>query len=325
MLALFVVAIVVFILPFAFPTPPPIVTRFTSTALFSPNGDGARDIARMSVRLREPSEVTLEVQRDGSTVRRLLVDEPRPVGWVRVDWDGLDDDGRPVDDGVFALKLRVRSGQKRFNTTRRIVVDTRGPALAAVAARSVPAPARGQCLVTVEVLDDTQIRVEASPIAGGPVARTLGPRPVRPDRGLRWSWDGRDADGIRVLPGLYRIVVRARDVARNRAVTERSCWIGQLSGRSAPGRVAAGQPVGARLRDADGAPVPPQAGVRLSLRRRTGTPGADLSPPLGAPVGGQVTGRVGRARITIPEGERPERLWLVARSGGGEALIPLRS
>ena len=159
MLALFVVAIVVFILPFAFPTPPPIVTRFTSTALFSPNGDGARDVARMSVRLREPSEVTLEVQRDGATVRRLLVDELRPAGWVRVDWDGRDDDGRLVEDGAYALKLRARSGRKRFNTTRRIVVDTRGPTLAAVSARSVPPPARGQCLITVQVLDEAQVRV----------------------------------------------------------------------------------------------------------------------------------------------------------------------
>ncbi len=50
MLALFIVAIGVFVLPFAFPTPPPIVTRFQATQLFSPDGDGRRDVARIDVR-----------------------------------------------------------------------------------------------------------------------------------------------------------------------------------------------------------------------------------------------------------------------------------
>ncbi|MBY0397874.1 MAG: hypothetical protein K2X91_15585, partial [Thermoleophilia bacterium] len=53
MVVLFVVALGIFVLPFAFPTPPPIVTRFQATSLFSPNGDGRRDVARVNVRLSE--------------------------------------------------------------------------------------------------------------------------------------------------------------------------------------------------------------------------------------------------------------------------------
>ena len=72
MLALFVVALGVFLLPFAFPTPPPIVTRFQATALFSPNDDGRRDGARINIRLHEPSRVTIEILKDGEPVVALL-------------------------------------------------------------------------------------------------------------------------------------------------------------------------------------------------------------------------------------------------------------
>ena len=69
--ALFVLALGVFVLPFAFPTPPPIVTRFQATSLFSPGDEGRGEHATISVRLNEPSAVTLEIQEDGRTIRSL--------------------------------------------------------------------------------------------------------------------------------------------------------------------------------------------------------------------------------------------------------------
>ena len=116
--ALFVLGLAVFVLPFAFPTPPPVVTRFNATRLFSPDGDGRRENAKVNVRLSEPAAVTVEVQKDGATVRRLITDRTAPRGWVREDWDGRDDDGRVVPDGTYALKLRAHAGKKQFNTTR---------------------------------------------------------------------------------------------------------------------------------------------------------------------------------------------------------------
>jgi hypothetical protein len=55
MAALFVLALGTFVLPFAFPTPPPIVSRFQATRLFSPDGNGHRDQARINIRLHEAS------------------------------------------------------------------------------------------------------------------------------------------------------------------------------------------------------------------------------------------------------------------------------
>ena len=74
MLALFVIALGIFLLPFAFPTPPPIVTRFQATQLFSPNGDGRRDAARVNVRLHEPSRVTIAIQKEGEPIVTLVDD-----------------------------------------------------------------------------------------------------------------------------------------------------------------------------------------------------------------------------------------------------------
>ena len=65
MLGLFVIAIGIFLLPFAFPTPPRIVTRFQSTRLFSPNDDGRREVARVSIRIREAGVLRLDVTADG--------------------------------------------------------------------------------------------------------------------------------------------------------------------------------------------------------------------------------------------------------------------
>ena len=65
MAALFVLALGIFVLPFAFPTPPPIVSRFKATLLFSPDGNGHRDQARVNIRLHEAATLSVEIQRDG--------------------------------------------------------------------------------------------------------------------------------------------------------------------------------------------------------------------------------------------------------------------
>ena len=124
MLALFVVALGVFLLPFAFPTPPPIVTRFQATILFSPNFDGRRDSARINIRLHDPSRVTVEILKDGEPVMVLLDDIAKAKGFFSTKWDGTDTMGRRLPDGTYAIKLRARAGDKQFNTTRNIVIDT---------------------------------------------------------------------------------------------------------------------------------------------------------------------------------------------------------
>ena len=325
--ALFVLALGVFVLPFAFPTPPPVVTRFNATLLFSPNGDGRREDAKVNVRLSQAADVTVEIQRGGETVRRLITSRRAQRGWVRDDWDGRDDAGQRVPDGTYAIKLRARAGRKQFNTTRTIVVDTAPPRPAEMTVESATLgpPGEDECRVTFASDDPGSVVIEALRAGDDEPLRRLGPRPVRPDEPVRWRWDGRRADGGTVPPGLYDIRASLFDPARNRVVRERTCWVGYLAGRPLPAIVAPRDRVGAALRRTGGARLASTDVVTLALYRRTGTPGETLGDPLGAQVGGGARGPAWRVQVRIPPGINPSALWLLARTddGLGAALVPL--
>jgi hypothetical protein len=327
MLVLFGVALGIFLLPFAFPTPPPIVTRFQSTVLFSPNADGRRDQAVIGVRLSEASDVTIEIQSGGESVTTLLDGAPRERGFFTTEWDGLDAVGRRVPDGTYAIKLLARSGEKRFSTTRNVTVDTSTPQPAEMTVESatLAGPGRGECRVAFSSRDAGSLVLEAVRSGGDEPLRRLGPRPVRPGQPVRWDWSGVGSDGARVAPGLYVIRATLSDAARNRVIRDRTCWVGFLSGRATPGRPAPRDRVGVTLRRTDGTAVPPSTPVALVLRRRTGIPGVTGTDPLGVQVGSAVRGRAGRVRIRMPAGINPAALWLVATADGGssQALIDL--
>ena len=327
MLVLFVVALGVFLLPFAFPTPPPIVTRFQATRLFSPNDDGRRDSARINIRLHDPSHVTLEILKDGEPVAVLLDDIAEQKGFFSTKWDGTDSMGRRLPDGTYAIKLRARSGDKRFNTTRNISIDTTAPrpaTMTVVSATLAPA-GPGECRLTFTSRDPASVRLEARRLNGTEPVRRLGARPVRPGQPVRWAWNGEDAKGRPVAPGTYVISAALSDAARNLATRERTCWVGRLAGTPTIARPAPRDQVGVRLRTTAGAAVAPSTPISLVLRRRTGTPGVTGGDPLGRQVGGGVRGRAGTLRITLPKGVNPAALWLVASTldGRSSALVGL--
>jgi hypothetical protein len=328
-LALFALAIGIFVLPFAYPTPPPIVTRFTATRVFSPNEhpDGKRDLARISVRLRQRSTVTLEVKDpDGHIVQRLLEDASRPRGWVRAAWAGRSTSGERVSDGSYSLTLRARSGRKQWNSSRRIVVDTTPPSLRALEVRSAALAAGRagpECRLAVTSRGEGGLTLEA--VRHGRVLRTLGPRPVDDDETVRWSWDGTRTDGRPAAPGLVLLRARLADASGNPIVRERSCWLGRIVGRTVPADPPAGARVRVHLRTAAGAPVNPATPVALALYRRAGTPGRDLGNPLGRRVARAARGPAGRVTLKLPARVRPSALWLLATTREGVALIPIPS
>ncbi len=329
MLVLFVVALGVFLLPFAFPTPPPIVTRFQANQLFSPNSDGRRDVATIGVRLSEPSDVTLTIQQDGEPVITLIDDEARPTGFFTTEWDGLDSAGRRVPDGSYAIKLVARAGAKKFETSRRVVIDTSAPQPAQmdVVSATLADPGVGECRVTFSARDAASMTLEAVRADGrGDALRRLGPRPVRAEETVRWNWTGQTAGGERVEPGLYVIRASLFDAARNRTVRDRTCWVGYMAGTARPADPAPRDQVGVSLRDTDGETISGATTVSLVLRRRTGVPGETAGDPIGDQVGPGARGPAGRVRVRIPAGVNPDALWLVVTRTDGEAsaLIDLR-
>jgi hypothetical protein len=328
MAALFVLALGIFVLPFAFPTPPPIVSRFQATLLFSPNGDGRRDDARVNIRLHEASTLSVEIQRDGQRVKLLLPEAPRSRGFSSTEWDGTGDDGRTVPDGTYAIKLRARAGDKQFNTTRNIVIDTVPPEPRSMTVESATLAGRGtgECRLAFTAADPGWLVLEALRPGETKSLRRLGRRPVRAKGVVRWSWDGHAAAGRGVTPGTYVLRASFSDAARNVNVRERTCWVGYLAGRAIPTHPAPRQTVGVALRTTGGDALPDSTPVTLTLRRRTGVPGVSEADPLGPQVGVGARGPLGSVRVRIPAGINPAALWLVARATGdpaGTALIRL--
>ena len=328
MLALFVVALGIFLLPFAFPTPPPIVTRFQATQLFSPNGDGRRDVARINIRLHEASDVTIEIQRDGEPVTTLVDGRRIPRGFSSTEWFGRDRLGRLLPDGSYAIKLVARAGEKKFEKSRKILIDTSAPRIGdlSVGSATLGDAGRGECRVEVTAADPGSLVLQARSAEGGEVVRRLGRRPVREDGKIRWLWDGRDVAGEAVPPGLYVIDGSLSDAARNQTEQVATCWVGRIAGAPLPSNPRPRDRVGVRLRETDGSPLAGATPISLTLRRRTGTPGENLGDPLGAQVGGGAKGPAGTVTVRIPPGINPDSLWLVARTldGDSQALIDLR-
>ena len=209
-------------------------------------------------------------------------------------WDGRDDPGVPVPDGTYAIKLRARSGDKQFNTSRKIVVDTTAPRPASMTVTSATLAARRARRVPGDAsppADPGSVVLEARPFDGGDVgAHASGPRPVRADRsrcagtGTAWARRRRRRSG----PGLYVIRASLRDAARNALTRERTCWVGYIAGHGPAGASGRAGDRGGR----DAAPHRRHAASRLDARsrwcssRRTGVPGETFGDPLGAQVGG---------------------------------------
>ena len=212
----------------------PLVLRFaTKPAQFSPNGDDYRDDTRVGFDLSEPAEVTFSVvDGEGNEVRR-IVDGQRLAGDTkhRFRWDGRDDDGAPVPDGVYRMRVVRRDESRVINSFKEITVDRRPPRVRLVSAEPsvIAAGAPGQ-------RPRVSVRY-AGPANSAPEYRVFrtddGSRPyvVRRFRGIPPDgrtktrvgvWNGRVSAGPESTTpapdGDYAFTVTVRDRAGNPAV-----------------------------------------------------------------------------------------------------------
>jgi subtilase family serine protease/flagellar hook assembly protein FlgD len=86
-------------------------TAFVSETYFSPNGDGVKDSTSFSFRLDAPAIVRVQaVDESDQVVRSFAGLGPGAVGDGSVVWDGRDDFGRIVTDGVYRLRATSTAG-----------------------------------------------------------------------------------------------------------------------------------------------------------------------------------------------------------------------
>ena len=195
----------------------PLVLRFErEPRAFSPVAEGVPNRARVGFVLREAAKVTFSVvDSEGAEVRR-LVDSRRLPGDRELffGWDGRDDDGRVVPDGVYRLRV-VRGGQGRSVLSgRRVRVDTKPAKLAITDASPNLVPAGGPARAV-----RVRFRGLRTADAQFRVLRTSDGRPrevarFRADGRRTGLWDGR-AGGRAAREGEYGFEVSARDRAGN--------------------------------------------------------------------------------------------------------------
>jgi FlgD Ig-like domain len=205
-----------------------LVLRFAAKPQqFSPNGDGTRDRSEVGFDLSRPATVSFYVlDREGAEIRR-IVDDRALAGDTkhRFTWDGRDDDGVPVPDGFYRMRVVQRSEGRVINSSKRIRVDRKPPDVALVeAAPGVIAPREPGQEIEVVVRyrgpsnSAPEFRVFRTDVAGEP----LVVRRFRGNESRRGVWHGEVASGPEQTEpapdGDYAFTVTVRDRAGNPVV-----------------------------------------------------------------------------------------------------------
>jgi len=84
--------------------------------------------AQLSFLLRRPEQLDVSVvDSDGDHVATLAEAQELAAGRVSFKWDGRDDDGQLVPDGLYRLKVRLRHDRRTILLPKAIFVDTTPP------------------------------------------------------------------------------------------------------------------------------------------------------------------------------------------------------
>ena len=266
---------------------PTIIQNFYRTPVFSPNGDGRLDRAKLTFLLKQADRVDVDlIGPSGDSVRGLARGRQlEPYRAVDLKWDGTDDSGRPVPDGIYRARLTLRREGRSIVVPKSVRKDTRPPRPRVLSIG--PETAEASELLPTASGQPARIGFDApGRVKRVTIWRTDGAEPQRvtssnatplAEDATSWSWNG-EVDGRRVRPGTYLAVAESRDEAGNVgfSVPMRDGRPRIVYGRKLPGRagitvrylsvqppsepVVAGEPADVFI-DARGAPW------RYTLRR----------------------------------------------------------
>jgi hypothetical protein len=295
----------------------PVVELRNARAPFSPNGDHRHDIKRFSVVVRHSDRLTVEIVDDGGGTVRRLADHvaARPNVPVHVRWNGRDDSGQTVPDGVYHVRVTLGRTGRTVTVPRDVRVDTVAPRpyVKAVGPSRIVAPG-GSVTFTLGHRGrsrPTRLNLLRTDLAHPRVVLTTS---IAADR-QSWTWDG-DLDGGPAHAGTYLAQLVRRDGAGN---------IGRV-----PAQVPTRQPIpghpGVTVRGIGAQPPvgPVTAGSRVSIdvdsRRRPYRWRLRRAGVRGTVLSGRGTGTP--LRFTAPSG--PSGLFvLTLRAGRQRTRVPI--
>jgi len=201
----------------------PAVAQVVSLArVFSPNGDGTKEVNHFEVELRERSEISVDVvDSAGDAVRRLAEDATvspdRPLQLV---WDGRTDAGARVPDGRYRVRVTLRREGRSVVVPRTTLVDTQPPRPRVKTTKPGPIVAPGAGPIRMEIGSVSNRLVKRGVVYrvdDGPARIVARIPPVHDTRTL--EWDGR-VGGKPAPLGTYLVQVISRDRAGNTGVAQ---------------------------------------------------------------------------------------------------------
>jgi hypothetical protein len=180
--------------------------------VLSPTCACRRQVARLSFLLRQPDRLDVVIVSGDDPIRTLEQDLDRPRGRVRVRWDGKDDAGAVVPDGVYRLRVSLQKVDRTILFPNRIRVDTEAPALEVVgvepAAFSPDGDGRRD---TVAISLRTNEAGQVLLFANGQLAAKAR---MEAEGETELVWDG-NVEGRPLRQDIHTLFARARDPAGN--------------------------------------------------------------------------------------------------------------
>ena len=187
--------------------------------VFSPVCECARDVAVISIVLRRRETVTLDIlDRNGRSIRTIVRKRREPAGRVSYTWDGRDNLGLVVPEGVYRPRVQLERNGRTIVLPNPIRVDTTAPTIRLV--RVFPrvfSPDADGSRDRVTATYRVDERANAVMLVDG--RQRVQSKFRRLDGNLVWF--GR-VNGRVVEPGLYEIRLRAVDRAGNRSARTRA-------------------------------------------------------------------------------------------------------
>ncbi|HKP17381.1 MAG TPA: hypothetical protein VJT84_02810, partial [Gaiellaceae bacterium] len=179
--------------------------------VFSPACDCDTRVATIQFKLRKPDRVKLEIVSGDDVVRTLVPGLRLRSGKVTYTWNGRDDAGAFVPQGVYKPRVHLADQHRTIDLPNEMRVDTTAPriSLVSVAPRVFSPDRDGHA-------DRITISYRTSEPAHG-ILLVDGTRVVFTRRQLTRSsleWNGR-VHGEDVRPGVHRLQLAAQDRAGN--------------------------------------------------------------------------------------------------------------
>ncbi len=179
----------------------------------SPNGDGSRETTSWTAATDEPGSLLVRVY-DADATRVLSTTLDHGTGNVPVTWNGKDDAGHVVPDGLYTVKVTPRDAAGTSGTTlsRSVRVDTTLGFL--TNAKALFYPQDGDTLAPTTTLGFTLARSASVRVTlvrgtdGAPVGDIVAPTDMGAGA-VSIPFAGTLADGTTVPAGAYKAVVSA--------------------------------------------------------------------------------------------------------------------